>query len=149
MYFKWHMHWYDSNRRTYHKEITNYDWKMYCRINKIHMHCRKISNSFALAAKQDIKARQILLQINCIIRQCTYIIYVYVLSQISIDEFFNKVWFEYTMSRGSTAPDHNLDTFKISDCIGYKDSHRDLSKCFRALMWFYLARFLGQNEINI
>ena len=29
MYFKWHMHWYDSNIWTYHKEITNYDWKMY------------------------------------------------------------------------------------------------------------------------
>jgi hypothetical protein len=29
MYFKWHMHWYDSNLWTYHKEITNYDWKMY------------------------------------------------------------------------------------------------------------------------
>ena len=23
------MHWYDSNLWTYHKEITNYDWKMY------------------------------------------------------------------------------------------------------------------------
>ena len=29
MYSKWHMHWYDSNLWTYHKEITNYDWKMY------------------------------------------------------------------------------------------------------------------------
>jgi hypothetical protein len=29
MYFKWHMHWYDSNLWTYHKEITNYDCKMY------------------------------------------------------------------------------------------------------------------------
>jgi hypothetical protein len=29
MYFKWHMHWYDSNLWTYHKEIINYDWKMY------------------------------------------------------------------------------------------------------------------------
>ena len=29
MYFKWHMHWYDSNLWIYHKEITNYDWKMY------------------------------------------------------------------------------------------------------------------------
>ena len=29
MYFKWHMHLYDSNLWTYHKEITNYDWKMY------------------------------------------------------------------------------------------------------------------------
>jgi hypothetical protein len=28
MYFKWHMHWYDSNLWTYHKEITNYDWKI-------------------------------------------------------------------------------------------------------------------------
>ena len=29
MYFRGHMHWYDSNLWTYHKEITNYDWKMY------------------------------------------------------------------------------------------------------------------------
>jgi hypothetical protein len=28
-YSEWHMHWYDSNLWTYHKEITNYDWKMY------------------------------------------------------------------------------------------------------------------------
>ena len=29
MYFKWHMHYYDSNLWTFHKEITYYDWKMY------------------------------------------------------------------------------------------------------------------------
>jgi hypothetical protein len=29
VHFKWHMHWYDSNIWTYHKEITNYNWKMY------------------------------------------------------------------------------------------------------------------------
>jgi hypothetical protein len=34
MYFKWHMHWYDSNLWTYHKEITNYDWKMYMKEKK-------------------------------------------------------------------------------------------------------------------
>jgi hypothetical protein len=33
MYFKWHMHWYNSNLWTYHKEITNYDWKMYMKEN--------------------------------------------------------------------------------------------------------------------
>jgi hypothetical protein len=34
VYFKWHMRWYDSNLWTYHKEITNYDWKM-CMKEKI------------------------------------------------------------------------------------------------------------------
>ena len=32
MYSKWHMHWYDSKLWTYHKEITNYDWKMYMKV---------------------------------------------------------------------------------------------------------------------
>ena len=34
MYPKWHMHWYDSNLWTCHKEITNYDWNMYENKNK-------------------------------------------------------------------------------------------------------------------
>jgi hypothetical protein len=29
MYSKWYMHWYDSILWTYHKDMTNYNWKMY------------------------------------------------------------------------------------------------------------------------
>jgi hypothetical protein len=43
----------------------------YCRINIIYVHCWKIYNSFALAAKQDIKAR------TNILRQLIYILYIH------------------------------------------------------------------------
>ena len=96
---------YVNNNFCLIRTILQITWQLFliflhCRINTIYVHCRKISNPFTLAAKQDRKNRQRLTFLPVskartnyfyIFQQCTYIVYISVQGRIPL--ILEKKWF--------------------------------------------------------